>query len=135
VDRLRERLSLAAQAIETLGELACLQEPSEVQRDAAIQRFEYSFEASWKAAQRFLRVVEGVEAGSPKAVIRACREAGLLDDSETEQALGMADDRNLTAHTYNESLAAAIFSRLPQHLRTLEAWCGAMTARISPRPR
>ena len=113
-----------------MRELAVLPNPTRIERDAAIQRFEYSFEAAWKAAQRFLRVIEGVEVGSPKAAVRACRESGLLSREQAETALTMADDRNLTAHTYNESLAVAIFNRLPRHLETLEAWLAAMTDRI-----
>lgn len=137
MDRLRQRLSVAGQAVETLRELALLPRPSRTERDAAIQRFEYSFEATWKAAQRFLRVMEGVDAGSPKAAIRASRDAGLLDDGTTEAALVMADDRNLTVHTYNEALAVAIFRRLPGHLGTLETWLGAMVPRLpsAGRPR
>ena len=69
MDRLRQRLSVARQAVATLRELAVRTAPSKIERDAAIQRFEYSFEATWKAAQRFLSVVEGVEAGSPKSAI------------------------------------------------------------------
>jgi nucleotidyltransferase substrate binding protein (TIGR01987 family) len=130
VDRLRQRLSVAGQAAATLRELAVRPAPSKIERDAAIQRFEYTFEATWKAAQRFLAVVEGVEAGSPKSAIRACHEAGLLQSAQAEQALAMADDRNLTAHTYNEGLAEAIFKRLPGHLATLEAWLRAMQNRL-----
>ncbi|HTY77390.1 MAG TPA: nucleotidyltransferase substrate binding protein [Candidatus Bathyarchaeia archaeon] len=77
MDRLRQRLRLAEQAAETLGELAARAAPSKIERDAAIQRFEYTLEATWKAAQRFLSVVEGVEAGSPKSAVRGCHEAGL----------------------------------------------------------
>jgi nucleotidyltransferase substrate binding protein (TIGR01987 family) len=130
VVRLRERLTVAARAVETLRELALLPGPTRTERDAAIQRFEYSFEATWKAAQRYLQIVEGTVVGSPKAAIRASRESGLLDATTTEQALGMADDRNLTAHTYNESLAVAISARLPRHLTTLEAWLRAMRDRL-----
>jgi len=130
VDRLRERLTVAARAVETLRELALLSDPTRTERDAAIQRFEYSFEATWKGAQRYLQVVEGAVVGSPKAAIRASRESGLLDTTTTEQALGMADDRNLTAHTYNESIAVAIAARLPRHLATLEAWLQAMRERL-----
>jgi len=36
----------------------------------------------------------------------------MLDDGETERALAMVDDRNLTVHTYNEELAQAIYARL-----------------------
>jgi nucleotidyltransferase substrate binding protein (TIGR01987 family) len=130
VDRLRQRLSVARQAAATLRELAVRTAPSKIERDAAIQRFEYTFEATWKAAQRFLAVVEGVETGSPKSAIRACHQAGLLQSAHAEQALAMTDDRNLTAHTYNEGLAEAIFQRLPGHLATLEAWLGAMKNRL-----
>jgi len=113
--------------------VALLARPTRIERDAAIQRFEYSFEATWKAAQRYLQVVEGMVVGSPKATIRASRESGLLDVGTTEQALVMADDRNLTAHTYNESVAATIAARLPRHVATLEAWLGAMRDRLPGR--
>lgn len=131
MDRLKERLTVAGRAVATLRELALLDRPSRTERDAAIQRFEYSVEATWKAAQRFLSVVEGIDVGSPKAAVRASREAGLLDVDHAENALIMADDRNLTAHTYNESLATAIFGRLPGHLETLEAWLAVMTDRVA----
>jgi hypothetical protein len=58
----------------------------------------------------------------------------LLESSQAEQALAMADDRNLTAHTYTEGLAEAIFKRLPGHLATLEAWLRAMQDRLPPKP-
>ncbi len=122
MDRLEERLSIAARALATFRELADLGNPSDVERDAAIQRFEYTFEAVWKAGQLFLRDREGVETGSPKACVRAAREAGRLSDSETEAALTMADDRNLSVHAYNEDLAKAIFSRLAGHGVLLAAW-------------
>jgi nucleotidyltransferase substrate binding protein (TIGR01987 family) len=134
VDRLRERLSVASRAVRALRELTVPPGPSTVERDAAIQRFGYSFEATWKAAQRFLVIVEGVETGSPKSAIRACQQAGLLTPTGTAEALVMTDDRNLTAHTYNERLADAIFTRLPQHLATLESWLTAMSQRLPPDP-
>ena len=134
MDRLRQRLSVASQATATLRELAVRTAPSKIERDAAIQRFEYSFEATWKSAQRFLAVVEGVEAGSPKSTVRACHEAGLLSAAQAEHALAMADDRNLTAHTYNEGLAEAIFKRLPGHLDSLVVWLAAMQSRLLTKP-
>ncbi|WP_181351246.1 nucleotidyltransferase substrate binding protein [Thalassobacillus sp. CUG 92003] len=53
---------------------------NQVERDAAIQRFKFSFEASWKAAKEYLYDIEGVDAGSPKSVIRSCKEVHLLED-------------------------------------------------------
>jgi hypothetical protein len=51
-----------------------------------------------------------VDAGSPKSAIRACHEAGLLQSSQAEQALAIADDQNRTPHTYKEGRAEAIFT-------------------------
>ena len=84
----------------TLDELVGISNPTPIERDAAIQRFEYSFEATWKTAQRYLHDIEGVEVASPKAVIRASFAAGLFDEQATRLALEMVDDRNLTSHTY-----------------------------------
>ncbi len=92
--------------------MAGLVNPTAIERDAAIQRFEYSFEAIWKTVKRYLDVVEGVEVASPKSVIRASMDNGLLNDRQVRAALLMADDRNLTSHTYNEALADEIFSRI-----------------------
>lgn len=97
-----------------------------MERDAAIQRFEYTFEAFWKALQAYLREVEGLEGASPKGVIRLAREAGLLGEEEARLALGMVDDRNLTVHTYSESLAWAIFRRLPDYARLMEQVLGRL---------
>jgi len=123
--RVLERIQVAEKALATLKELAFLQDPSPVERDAAIQRFEHTFEAFWKALQVYLREVEGLEGASPKGVIRLVREVGLLEE-EARLALGMVDDRNLTVHTYNESLAQAIFRRLPEHTRLMTEVLGRL---------
>ncbi len=99
---------------------------SVVNRDASIQRFEYTFEASWKCLQQYLREVEKVQAGSPRAVIRAARKAGLVDDVQARLALAMCDDRNLTVHTYNEALAEALYARLGSYAELLAAVLAAM---------
>jgi len=131
MERLKQRLDLASTALRQLRELSDRSTLDNVQRDAAIQRFEYTFEATWKACQRYLLLREGIDAGSPKTAIRASRDANLLDDAETESALRMTDDRNLTVHTYNEALAAAIASRLPGHARLLGEWLGAIVRAVA----
>lgn len=93
------------------------------------QRFEYTFEAVWKAAQLFLRELEGADAVSPKGVIRALFQVSVLTESQTRLAMEMVDDRNLTAHTYNENLAEAIYSRIPGYIKLLEEWLDGMERR------
>jgi nucleotidyltransferase substrate binding protein (TIGR01987 family) len=125
LERLKERLAIARQTLRTLSEI--LSEPkTSIVRDAAIQRFEYTFEAVWKAAQLYLRSVESLDAGSPKAAIRASRQAGLLSDEQARSALEMADDRNLTVHTYNEALADRIYLAIHGYAPLLDAWVSAM---------
>ncbi|RMD67247.1 DUF86 domain-containing protein [Candidatus Parcubacteria bacterium] len=116
MERLNERLAQADRVLATLESLLLEeQEANTVIRDAAIQRFAYSYEAVWKAAQHYLRVIEGLEEGSPKAVIRACVRTGILRVDDGRVALAMVDDRNLTSHTYNEKLAAKIYRSLPEY--------------------
>lgn len=81
MERLKERFVVARRALTTLEEVLAIPRPSRIERDAAIQRFEYTFEACWRAAHRYLVVVEGLDVGSPKACIRASREVGLLQMS------------------------------------------------------
>lgn len=125
MERLKERLGLAEKALRTLQEI--LVSPfSEVVRDAAILRFTYTFEAVWKAAQLYLAIKENLEVGWPVGVIRGCWKASILNEQQTEAALRMAKDRNLTVHTYYEQLAIEVFARLPGHAELLSAWLWRM---------
>jgi len=133
VERVRERLRLARRALAAL--FAALKEPkSEISRDAAIQRFEYSFETVWKAAQAYLGTVENLPVASPGAAIRACFQTGLLSEDEARRLFEAARDRNLTVHTYNEELAEEVFSRLPAHAALLKEWLDRLEEQVSQEP-
>lgn len=128
MDRLKQRLEIANKALITLQELE-VEPASKMQRDATIQRFEYSFEAMWKAAKQYLNDIEGLDIGSPKGVIRACFQVGILSHTQTQQALIMTDDRNLTSHTYNELLAEAIYSRIKNYRILMQEWLNLLITR------
>ena len=127
MERLSERLAEAHRALAAFEELARHRERSIIERDAAIMRFAYTFEAVWKAAQLHLYEREGLEVGSPKQSIRASRRVGLLTDEQAESALSMTDDRNLVIHVYREAVASDLETRLHLHAMTLAAWLGAMS--------
>lgn len=122
MERLRQRIVIARKALSTLEEVLEIHAPSKIERDAAIQRFEYSFEAVWKAVKQYMLDVEGLDIGSPKGVIRSSMTVGLLSEEETTLALEMVDDRNQTVHTYNEALAEAIFSRIHRYEKLMSRW-------------
>lgn len=126
MERLRARLAVADRAVATFEELVGAPFPDRVVRDAATQRFEYSFEAVWRAVQRFFAVVEGVSEGAPKAVVRASFRAGILAENDAEGLLALVDDRNLTVHTYNEALADELAKRVGGHARLLRGWLAAV---------
>lgn len=83
-------------------------------------------EACWKAAQAVLDSRFGVVVASPKPVVRACAQNGVLTEADGHAAMTMIVDRNLTSHTYNESLAAAIHGRLATHAGLLGGWLEAL---------
>ena len=95
MDRLTWRLQQATRALLSFKQLAFIPSPSMIERDAAIQRFEYTTEACWKAAQATLFEHFGVEAASPKAVIRAAAQNGLLSELDARGGIATALSRAL----------------------------------------
>ena len=122
MERLKVKIAGASKALARLREVTGIDEVPAITRDAAIQRFEFTFEAIWKVAKMYLREIEGFELGSPKGVLRACMQVGILSDEETSLGLEMVDDRNLTSHTYNEGLAVSIYDRLDEYVGLLTFW-------------
>jgi nucleotidyltransferase substrate binding protein (TIGR01987 family) len=118
MERLTLKLRDAGNALETLE--AILKEPyTVIVRDAAIQRFEYTFEAVWKCIKEYLKVKEGVVCNSPKSCFRELLSLGILSDDETVNSLEMTDRRNDTAHTYKEEVAQAIFDSIQQYYQLM----------------
>jgi nucleotidyltransferase substrate binding protein (TIGR01987 family) len=130
MERVHQRLAVARRALATLAALPLDSTDSDIVRDAAIQRFEYTFEVVWKAAQRYLREVEGLAPASPKGVVRAAFQTRLLSEEEARHAMRMVEDRNLTVHTYNQELAEAIYARVPGHARLMARWLDAMSEQL-----
>jgi nucleotidyltransferase substrate binding protein (TIGR01987 family) len=112
--KLKQKVAVAERAIDTLNTILG-EEYSKIIRDASIQRFEYTFESVWKALKVYLNEREGIVANSPKTVFRELQSIRLLTEEETQTALEMVDDRNLTTHTYIEELAETIFRKLPDY--------------------
>jgi nucleotidyltransferase substrate binding protein (TIGR01987 family) len=129
--RLAERLTDAEAALATLEELVNRDNLSIAERDGAILRLVYTFEAAWKAAALLLEQKEGIAVASPKGAIRASRRARLLSDNDTEDAIRIADDRNLTVHMYRENLGVEIAERLAGHAVVLRRWLDALRQRAA----
>jgi nucleotidyltransferase substrate binding protein (TIGR01987 family) len=90
-------------------------------RDSLIQRFEYTFDVTWKYISEYLDF-EGkkTEIKTPKNIFRECLKANLLSDEEVRLALQMVDHRNLTTHGYDEPLIESIVKQIPEYYQLLE---------------
>lgn len=120
MERLDARFQDTKRAIGTLVEI--LEEPfSIIVRDAAIQRFDYTFEALWKFVKEYLMFKEGISCNSPKSCFRELFSVGLVSEDETITLLEMTDDRNMTSHTYKEEVARIIFDKLGKYSQLLES--------------
>jgi nucleotidyltransferase substrate binding protein (TIGR01987 family) len=73
--------------------------------DALIQRFEFSFELAWKYLKHILEF-RGITANSPRIVIKEAYREKLIHDGDAW--LSMLDDRNSSAHIYDQSLSKKI---------------------------
>lgn len=84
-------------------------------RDACIQRFEYTFELSWKMLKRRLELdlpdAHSVDAMSFRDLVRTGAERGLLHDVGAWMIF--RDKRNITSHTYNATKAAEVAAVIP----------------------
>jgi nucleotidyltransferase substrate binding protein (TIGR01987 family) len=81
----------------------------DLDKDGAIQRFEFSVELLWKALKSILNYL-GIECYSPRSCIKEAFKAGIISDDEI--ILDMLNDRNLSSHIYSETTSEEIFERI-----------------------
>ncbi len=95
-----------SRAIKSLND--ALREPfSPIVRDATIQRFEYTFELSWKMLKRYFQVNNQTSEANLKNIFREAGKQGIIEN--VEQWFEFLHFRNLTSHTYDESTAQEVF--------------------------
>ena len=82
---------------------------SDLVMDATIQRFEFTFELSWKLMQSYLNY-QGIVCNSPRQVIKETFKLQLLSDGDAW--IDMLMDRNRTSHIYDEQEARIIYDKI-----------------------
>jgi hypothetical protein len=111
------KLARAERALATLH--VVLGETSyEYTRDDAIQHFESTAAAVWKAPQAHLRDAEKIEVRHPRRCSQKAFNIGLLDETLYLAPQRSIDNCNLThfsSHTYVEGQADQICARVPIH--------------------
>ena len=102
-----------------------------VERDSAVLRLIYSYEAVWKACQKVLAAMENVSAASPNATIRATRALGWLSDEDAQAAIKLGEERNLAVDMYRDQVVQQIERHLAAHAALLRRWLEALQRRAA----
>jgi nucleotidyltransferase substrate binding protein (TIGR01987 family) len=115
-DYLDSKIIAFEQALKTFKE-ALLKNPSQLERDGAIQRFEYCFDLAWKSLKRYLEKSGLMDLNSPRSVFAAAYSEGLISDEIIWSTIILK--RNASVHTYNQQLAETLFAELPVYYNAM----------------
>lgn len=85
------------------------EQKTDIVRDSAIQRFEFTFELAWKTMKAYVEE-KGARVLFPKDAIKEAFRARIISDGDGW--LDMLDTRNMTSHIYNEAMAEKVYARL-----------------------
>ena len=99
-----------------------IEDLSELEQEGLVQRFEYTFELSWKVMQDLL-IYKGYDFMlGPNGTLKMAFEDGLISDHDGWRQ--MAKSRNMLSHVYDEAEADAIvkliFDRYASLLKSLD---------------
>ena len=107
--RYKQRFENFEKSFLLLSQALDIREASIVEKAGVLQFFEISFELSWKLMKDYL-TYQGYEVKSPREAIKRSFSIELIDDGELW--LDALVDRNLTVHTYDETLANEIYEKI-----------------------
>ncbi len=109
-ERLEEKFSNYVKALIKLEESLEREETDDIVIDAVIQRFEFTYELSWKLLKAYFSYSGIAEVRSPREAFKEAFSMGLINDGTVW--IDMLNDRNLTSHTYNQMEAKAIYNKI-----------------------
>lgn len=111
VDKLKYKLEDLKRAFGKLKDSA-EQDPmsNDLVLDATIQRFEFTYELSWKLMKAVLEFNGNLDAASPRKAIKEAYKTGLITNGDIW--LEMLQDRSRASHTYDEATAMQIFENI-----------------------
>ena len=89
---------------------ALAQPENEFIRDSVIQRFEFTFELSWKSMQRFLEADRPLADTSTRTVLREAHAQGMI--TSVEPWFEFQKYRNMTSHIYSEEMSKEIYVKV-----------------------
>jgi nucleotidyltransferase substrate binding protein (TIGR01987 family) len=107
--RWKQRFVNFEKSFRLLERTIAIKDPSEAEKGGIIQFYEVCFELSWKVMKDYLES-EGYIVKSPKQTLKQAFQIDLI--TEGELWIMALEDRNLTAHTYDEETTEIIINKI-----------------------
>ncbi|WP_198669903.1 nucleotidyltransferase substrate binding protein [Cognataquiflexum aquatile] len=101
--RWKQRFQNYEKAMGYLEQALQIPNPDIVQKAGIIQFFEMSFELAWNMVKDYLEDQGFVDIKSPRGALKKAFEMNILENGH--DWMDLLQDRNLTAHTYDEQKA------------------------------
>jgi nucleotidyltransferase substrate binding protein (TIGR01987 family) len=99
--RWRQRFQNFEKSLQYLERALEIRQPDIIQKAGLIQFFEISVELAWNVVKDYLEEQGFTEIRSPRSALKKGFETGLIQNGHDWMKL--LDDRNITAHAYDES--------------------------------
>ena len=110
--RFEQRFEDYSKALNRLKE-AIKEEPTEIVIDGTIQRYEFTFELSWKMVKDYLEYNGVIEnTGSPREIIKQAFQSNIIENGEVW--IQMMLDRNSLSHLYDEEKSREIYTNIKE---------------------
>ncbi len=110
--RYEERKEDYSKALERLVE-ALEEQETELNIDAVLHRFEFTFELAWKTMKDYLEYIGVIErTGSPREVIKSAFSFGIIENGE--EWINMMLARNELSHLYDEETSRKIYYNIKE---------------------
>lgn len=102
--RWKQRFVNYKKALDQLANGLDLESPSKLEQKGIIQRFEYTFDLSWKVLKDYLKYQGYENITGSRDTFREAFKNGLIENGDGW--MEMIQSRNLSSHTYDEDTAA-----------------------------
>jgi nucleotidyltransferase substrate binding protein (TIGR01987 family) len=99
--RCKQRFVNYSKSIKNLETVVDKESLSDIEKAGLVQFFEVSFELAWKLMKDYL-IAQGYDVKSPREAIKTAFDYGLISDGALW--LDALEKRNLSSHTYDESI-------------------------------
>lgn len=109
-EQVKEKYENYYRALEKLKDALKRDDSDDLVLDAVIQRFEFTYELSWKLIKLYLSYSGIAEVRTPRAAFKEAFAAGVIREGDVW--IDMLDDRNRTSHTYDEGQARNIYNEI-----------------------